>query len=125
MEISAHIFWYTFLPIVVLSQISLVFYLLASACCNTKWTSVLKFVERTSTGATEEEEQKLDMANILRKVWITIHSIHLTINKGRSCSATHFLEDLLPKICLSFYFINILSFILMKCQPKVHIESML
>ena len=61
MEISAHIFWYTFLSIVVLSQISLVFYLLASACCNTKWTSVLKFVERTSTGATEEEEQKLDM----------------------------------------------------------------
>ena len=58
MEISSNIFLYVFLPIVVLSKISLDFYL---------WTAVLKFVERSSTEATKEEEQKLDMAKHIQE----------------------------------------------------------
>ena len=58
MEISCNIFLYVFLPIVVWSQISLVFYL---------WTALLKFVERSSTEATKEEEQKLDMAKHIQE----------------------------------------------------------
>ena len=58
MEISCNSFLYVFLPIVVWSQISLVFYL---------WTAVLKFVERSSTEATKEEEQKLDMAKHIQE----------------------------------------------------------